>query len=49
LAYITLKLFQPNLDLLNVVADAPNHGLKQSRYRNTAMRHSGRGEGTVKR
>ena len=32
--YITLKLLQPDLDLLNVVANTTNHGLERSRYRN---------------
>jgi len=32
--YITLQFLQPDLDLLNVMADTTNHGLERSRYRN---------------
>ena len=33
--HIALKFLQPDLDLLDVVADTTNHGLKQRRDRNS--------------
>lgn len=32
--YVALEFLQPDLDLLDVVANTTNHGLKGSRYRN---------------